>query len=230
MILNETIFEGLYRKYSDRLYNFAFRFVSDERAAEDIVHEAYITLWEKFEGKDGDTWQALLFRLVRNRSIDTLRHQSALKVVRMTESFKEINDEGLYHLDLAVSDSDKRTTIFDELISNIRDIMDRLPDRCREVFTMSRFQNMKNKEIAAALGISEKAVEKHIHKALTVFRKELDELSHNGKADLSHGDSTLYFWLTILVYGGLLLKLNITQRLTSMSSRCVCIICRQVYL
>lgn len=200
MILNETIFEGLYRKYSDRLYNFAFRFVSDERAAEDIVHEAYITLWEKFEGKDGDTWQALLFRLVRNRSIDTLRHQSALKVVRMTESFKEIHDEGLYHLDLTVSDSDKRT-IYDELISNIRDIMDRLPDRCREVFTMSRFHNLKNKEIAAALGISEKAVEKHIHKALTVFRKELDELSRNGKADLSHGDSTLYFWLTILVYG-----------------------------
>lgn len=200
MILNETTFEGLYHKYSDRLYNFAFRFVSDERAAEDIVHEAYITLWEKFEGKDGDTWQALLFRLVRNRSIDTLRHQSALKVVRMTESFKEIHDEGLYHLDLAVSDSDKRT-IYDELISNIHDIMGRLPDRCREVFTMSRFQNMKNKEIAAALGISEKAVEKHIHKALTVFWKELDDLSRNGKADLSHGDSALYFWLTILVYG-----------------------------
>ncbi len=200
MVLDENIFEGLYNKYSDRLYNFAFRFVSDERAAEDIVHEAYITLWEKFEGKDGDTWQALLFRLVRNRSIDTLRHQSALKVVRMTESFKEIHDEGLYQLDLAVSDSDKRT-IYDELISNIRDIMSRLPDRCREVFTMSRFQNLKNKEIAAALGISEKAVEKHIHKALTVFRKELDELSRNGEADLSHGDSSLYFWLTILVYG-----------------------------
>lgn len=200
MVLDENIFEGLYNKYSDRLFNFAFRFVSDERAAEDIVHEAYITLWEKFGGKEGDTWQALLFRLVRNRSIDTLRHQSALKVVRMTESFKEVHDEALYHLDLAVSDSDKQT-IYDELTSNIRDIMGKLPDRCREVFTMSRFQNLTNKEIAAALGISEKAVEKHIHKALTVFRKELDELSRNGEADLSHGDSSLYFWLTILVYG-----------------------------
>lgn len=200
MILNETIFEGLYHKYSDRLYNFAFRFVSDERAAEDIVHEAYITLWEKFEGKDGDTWQALLFRLVRNRSIDTLRHQSALKVVRMTESFKEIHDEGLYHLDLAVSDSDKRT-IYDELISNIREIMDKLPDRCREVFSMSRFQNLKNKEIASTLGISEKAVEKHIHKALTVFRKELDDMSRDGKANLSGDNGALYFWLTVILYG-----------------------------
>lgn len=200
MVLDENIFEGLYNKYSDRLFNFAFRFVSDERAAEDIVHEAYITLWEKFGGKEGDTWQALLFRIVRNRSIDTLRHQSALKVVRMTESFKEIHDEALYHLDLAVSDSDKQT-IYDELISNIRDIMGKLPDRCREVFTMSRFRNMKNKDIASALGISEKAVEKHIHKALTIFKKELDTLSRDGKADLSQSGGALYFWLAVVIYG-----------------------------
>lgn len=200
MVLDENIFEGLYNKYSDRLFNFAFRFVSDERAAEDIVHEAYITLWEKFGGKEGDTWQALLFRIVRNRSIDTLRHQSALKVVRMTESFKEIHDEALYHLDLAVSDSDKQT-IYDELISNIRDIMGKLPDRCREVFTMSRFRNMKNKDIASALGISEKAVEKHIHKALTIFKKELDSLSRDGKADLSQSVGALYFWLAVVIYG-----------------------------
>lgn len=200
MVLDENIFEGLYNKYSDRLFNFAFRFVSDERAAEDIVHEAYITLWEKFGGKEGDTWQALLFRIVRNRSIDTLRHQSALKVVRMTESFKEIHDEALYHLDLAVSDSDKQT-IYDELISNIRDIMGKLPDRCREVFTMSRFRNMKNKDIASALGISEKAVEKHIHKALTIFKKELDTLSCDGKADLSQSGGALYFWLAVVIYG-----------------------------
>lgn len=55
MILYEKIFEGLYYKYSDRLYNFAFRFVSDEHTAQDIVHEAYSTLWEKFEGKESDT-------------------------------------------------------------------------------------------------------------------------------------------------------------------------------
>ena len=43
MILDEKISEGLYYKYSDRLYNFAFRFVSDEHTAQDIVHEAYST-------------------------------------------------------------------------------------------------------------------------------------------------------------------------------------------
>lgn len=186
MILDETIFEGLYYKYSDRLYNFAFRFVSDEHTAQDIVHEAYGTLWEKFEGKESDAWQALLFRIVRNRSIDTLRHQSSLRIVSLTDSFRNVCDEGLYQMDFAVNDSDRKT-IYDELTANIHSIMGKLPDRCREVFMMSRFQNMKNKEIAAALKISEKAVEKHIHKALTVFRKELDGLAGNGNADLQSG-------------------------------------------
>lgn len=191
MILDETIFEGLYYKYSDRLYNFAFRFVSDEHTAQDIVHEAYGTLWEKFEGKESDAWQALLFRIVRNRSIDTLRHQSSLRIVSLTDSFRNVCDEGLYQMDFAVNDSDRKT-IYDELTANIHSIMGKLPDRCREVFMMSRFQNMKNREIAEALKISEKAVEKHIHKALTVFRKELDGLAGNGNADLQSGAAHLW--------------------------------------
>lgn len=196
MILDETIFEGLYYKYSDRLYNFAFRFVSDEHTAQDIVHEAYGTLWEKFEGKESDAWQALLFRIVRNRSIDTLRHQSSLRIVSLTDSFRNVCDEGLYQMDFAVNDSDRKT-IYDELTANIHSIMGKLPDRRREVFMMSRFQNMKNKEIAAALKISEKAVEKHIHKALTVFRKELDGLAGNGNADLQSGAA--HFWLLFIL-------------------------------
>jgi len=196
MILDETIFEGLYYKYSDRLYNFAFRFVSDEHTAQDIVHEAYGTLWEKFEGKESDAWQALLFRIVRNRSIDTLRHQSSLRIVSLTDSFRNVCDEGLYQMDFAVNDSDRKT-IYDELTANIHSIMGKLPDRCREVFMMSRFQNMKNREIAEALKISEKAVEKHIHKALTVFRKELDGLAGNRNADLQSGAAHL--WLLFIL-------------------------------
>ncbi len=196
MILDEKIFEGLYYKYSDRLYNFAFRFVSDEHTAQDIVHEAYSTLWEKFEGKESDTWQALLFRIVRNRSIDTLRRQSSLMIVSLTDSFKNVCDEYLYQMDFAVNDSDRKT-IYDELTANIHSIMNKLPDRCREVFMKSRFQNMKNREIAAELGISEKAVEKHIHKALTVFRKELDDLASGGNTDLQ--GSTVHLWLLFIL-------------------------------
>lgn len=127
-------------------------------------------------------------------------HQSSLRIVSLTDSFRNVCDEGLYQMDFAVNDSDRKT-IYDELTANIHSIMGKLPDRCREVFMMSRFQNMKNKEIAAALKISEKAVEKHIHKALTVFRKELDGLAGNGNADLQSGAAHLWllFILTCMV-------------------------------
>ena len=118
----------------------------------------------------------------------------------LTDSFRNVCDEGLYQMDFAVNDSDRKT-IYDELTANIHSIMGKLPDRCREVFMMSRFQNMKNREIAEALKISEKAVEKHIHKALTVFRKELDGLAGNGNADLQSGAAHLWllFILTCMV-------------------------------
>ena len=82
--------------------------------------------------------------------------------------------------------------------------MGKLPDRCREVFMMSRFQNMKNKEIAAALKISEKAVEKHIHKALTVFRKELGGLAGNGNAESPERSRSFLAAVHPHLHGGLI--------------------------
>ncbi|MDE5731497.1 MAG: sigma-70 family RNA polymerase sigma factor [Bacteroidales bacterium] len=54
-------------------------------------------------------------------------------------------------------------------------VLDSLPERCREVFMLSRFKKMKNREIAEHLGISVSMVEKHIRKALNAFTEALNE-------------------------------------------------------
>lgn len=63
--------------------------------------------------------------------------------------------------------------LYQELEREIQRITDSLPQRCREVFILSRFQGMKNREIAERLHISLQAVEKHIQKALRIFSEML---------------------------------------------------------
>ena len=68
----------------------------------------------------------------------------------------------------AVSPSDSKT-LYDELVQNLNEKINSLPPRCREVFIMSRQEGKTNREISGQLGISEKAVEKHITKALKIM-------------------------------------------------------------
>lgn len=172
MFLDNSSFEQLYYEYNERLLNFAFHFVGDRQLAQDLIHESYVRLWEKYSGKESAEWHPLLFRIVRNRCLDYLRHLSVIKTERLKESLKEVCAEKLYYLDFDFNGSDGKT-ILDELVYETGRIMHHLPDRCREVFILSRFRGMKNREIADLLQISEKAVEKHITKALKIFQKEL---------------------------------------------------------
>ena len=70
------------------------------------------------------------------------------------------------------TDSD---TLYNELTRQIEQVMEELSPRCREIFTMSRFEGLKNREIAQQLGISTTAVEKHISKALKTIAAQLTQ-------------------------------------------------------
>jgi len=70
---------------------------------------------------------------------------------------------------------EKTSLIEQELEDKLNEVLDRLPDRCRQIFVLSRFENKKNKEIAEELNISVKAVEKQITKALATIRIEMKD-------------------------------------------------------
>lgn len=167
--LNETMFENLFYEYSPRLVNYARHFLQDEYAAEELVQESFIKLWEKYKGKTSAGWASLLFTIVRTGCLDRLRSLSARKGLSLSETIADLCDERLYRLDMsAVSPSDSKT-LYDELVQNLNEKINSLPPRCREVFIMSRQEGKTNREISGQLGISEKAVEKHITKALKIM-------------------------------------------------------------
>jgi RNA polymerase sigma-70 factor (ECF subfamily) len=70
---------------------------------------------------------------------------------------------------------EKASLIEQELEDKLNEVLNSLPERCREIFSMSRFENKKNKEIAEELDISVKAVEKQITRALATIRTEMKD-------------------------------------------------------
>ncbi|MCD7930003.1 MAG: RNA polymerase sigma-70 factor [Tannerellaceae bacterium] len=167
---NVDAFEYTFRKYGPRLEAFARKFVIDPAEAEDIVQESFLKLWERMELLENVFLTSYLFMLVRNASLNVLKHQAVADTNRIrTVDLREV--ERLYSVDFI---EDPSTILMEkELTGSVDEIMEALPEKCREVFKLSRLSGYKNREIAEQLGISEKVVEKHIARALKRFREGL---------------------------------------------------------
>jgi len=169
---DQKALETLFSIYFPRLNDFARNVVKDDVISQDIVQEVFVKVWEKRFEIETINLEAFLFKLVRNRCIDYIKY---LKVVnnRMQEMQLSSKYEELYRIDF-VGD-EPYVLIEQELKQKIEKTIESLPDRCREVFILSRMNGLKNKEIAEKLGISIKNVERHLTRALQTFRANFSE-------------------------------------------------------
>lgn len=160
----EQLFKGNYRS----LCNFAFSFLKDRDDAEDVVQQMFFTLFKKKQELEiHTTLKSYLFSSVKNACLNHLRH-----VQVRTEHLAE----QMYFPQIVNSTSNQ--VIGNELEKKIEHALDQLPDQCGLVFKMSRFGNMKYKEIADELNISVKTVENHMGKALKLMRVSLRDYMH----------------------------------------------------
>lgn len=163
-------FEQLFFEYQPRLVRFAVRYLDDE-TAEDIVQNAFLKLWEKRDEVKLDNIQALLFQMVRNECMNELKHMAVTSTESLDGLMEVEGSEQLYWQDFA-PDADA-VLIGDELQRQIDEALTHVSEKSREIFAMSRQQEMKPKEIAEQLGITRQAVEKHINAALDALRTYL---------------------------------------------------------
>ena len=157
---NNSAFEYLYRSYYPRLRGYALRFVKDEETADDIVQECFLIFWEKRHSLTSISLTSLLFSMIRNACLNYLKHLFIVDNYRLDYLANIGGEEQLYQFDF--NSHTDNPLLYKELQEQIKFVINKLPERCREVFLMSRFQGLKNREIAEQLHISTTAVEKHL--------------------------------------------------------------------
>ena len=165
-------FEQLYKLYFPRLYAFSFKIVKESNLANDLVQNVFIKIWESPELLNIDNKESYLYQMIRNACLNYIRH---LKVIDNLKS--KVKDhylgEELYYIDMV--GNKPYILIEKELEGRIMSIMNSLPEKCLAVFRLSRIDGLKNREIAEKLDLSMKAVEKHIAKALQVYRDNFSD-------------------------------------------------------
>jgi RNA polymerase sigma-70 factor (ECF subfamily) len=167
---DEKMFEFVFRAYFPRLMAFVRKFITDRNMAEDIIQDAFLKIWLRRKEIEESTFQSYLFTLVRNSCLDYIKHQ---KIVNNHSVYAEssVLQELPYYADF-FSDP-YHQTLFKEIQGEIDTVIRNLPEQTRKIFCLSRFEGLKNSEIAKMLKVSVRTIEKHNKKALQKLKAHL---------------------------------------------------------
>lgn len=165
-MLDLTSFERIFKEHHAHCLAFAIHYTGDPYEAEEVVQLVFSQIWEKREGiAIAGSERSYLFTAIRNTAISQWRKQT-VRTERET-AFGKMQDDTV-HLSLQAR----------ELEQKLHLALEKLPERCREVFILSRKQQLKYAEIASVMNISVKTVENQMGKALKILHQELKEYLH----------------------------------------------------
>ncbi|WP_052634304.1 MULTISPECIES: RNA polymerase sigma-70 factor [Sanguibacteroides] len=164
-----SAFVYIYTTYFDALLNYADRLLNNMETARDVVQQVFYKVWEgRAVLSITLSVKAYLFKSVYYGSLNTLAHE---KNVRKYEQ-EQLSD---FYFSTIIQSPEAEIELWQSDIGRaLQDAIDSLPERCREVFLLSKVEGLKNREIAERLTISEKTVERHMSIALSKLRDELD--------------------------------------------------------
>ena len=159
----EKTFTNWFHEWYQTLCNFALRFIHDPDAVEDLVQDVFVSIWKQREHwTEPENLKSYLFVSVRNACIARLKKQQ--------------RDQQLAELyELERMDSDVMAREMDEMQIRVRikQGLEKLPPKCREIFILVKMEGLTYDETASHLSISVKTVEKQLSKAYRLLRKFL---------------------------------------------------------
>lgn len=171
---DQDAYNEIYRIFYPRLLRFCFSYVRDNAAAENIVQDAFLKLWEvKGSLTNNTNLPAYLTTLVKNASLNYLQKKKGEARVYSSLQQTALSD---VELRIQMLQGTIPENIFNkELQAVVKKAIARLPEQTRRVLLMNRYEEKSYREIAQLLGISEKGVEYHISKAFRELRAILKD-------------------------------------------------------
>lgn len=161
-------FDLIYRQYSKKMYFFALGLVKDEEISKDLVQEVFVSLWEKKEQVN--------IHLNFDNYIFTIVYNSIRKFFRKKTIEAKVLDH-IYKNSPEIIETADGTYIYNELLEIASKTIEKLPQRRKTVYKLSKQEGLKIKEIASKLDISPRTAENHLAKALKYLKEELAGIS-----------------------------------------------------
>jgi len=155
-------YEEAFDLYYTPIRNFLYFKTSQAELAEDVAQDAFVKLWETRAKIDKSSIKAYLYTIANNLAINQLKRDQL--------KYKFLN--------LQVERKEKKTPQYlmemQEFDQKLQDTLAKIPEGAREVFLMNRVEGLKYREIAERLGLSMKAIEKRMSRALAILREEIN--------------------------------------------------------
>ena len=160
----ESAYRQLFDQYYQKLVVFAYKYLEDLESARDIVQEFYLYLYESRHSISIQiSLKSYLYTAVKNRCLNQVKHEQVKEKHRnMRRSEENVSGPDLEEIMDAV-----------ELEARVYEIVSKLPDKCRQIYIMSRVDGKRNREIADELNLSVRTVETQISKALKSLKNSL---------------------------------------------------------
>lgn len=168
---DEEAFAYIFKTFYSPLFNYAGRILRDDEQANDVVQDTFCRLYENRSNITIHiSLKSYLYRSVYNNCIDLIRHK---KVANAYVDAKMLD----FYFSRIIQLPEAELKMLDEDIGEaIREAIAHLPERCRQIFCLSKLEGLSNKQIAEKLGISVKTVETQMTTAFVRLRKELEWL------------------------------------------------------
>jgi len=163
-ICEESVFDELFRTHSKNLHDFLYYKYGQGNSPDDLVQEAFVKLWDNCHKVSLEKAKSFLFTVANNLMLNELSKKKTV--------ISYAKDKPKGH----TIESPEYIMEENEYMDRLQDAIESLTEEQRVAFLLNRIEGKKHKEIAEMLGISRKAVEKRIYKALDKIRKQIGDI------------------------------------------------------